>query len=70
MTVLDDINKIITDKVYSAHDFDLGLNLKLLYKLGYLKKVTIFGVPPDIKKTEALEQLSRLIRDHYENQTN
>ena len=44
------------------HDFDLGLNLKLLQKIGELEKITIFGVPPDMNKKIALKQLIKLIK--------
>ena len=56
--VITDLEKIQLDKIYSAHDFDLGFNLKLLQKIGELKKVVIFGVPDKISKKEALNQLS------------
>ena len=60
--VINDLNKIETDKIYSAHDLDLAFNLKILKKIGKLKKVTIFGVPSEIKKPEALKQLTALIK--------
>lgn len=55
--IIDDLGKIQSDKIYSAHDFDLGFNLKLLEKIGRLKKVTIFGVPTKISQKEVLTQL-------------
>jgi Ni,Fe-hydrogenase maturation factor len=60
--VINDIEKLKTDKIYSMHDFDLAFNLKLLKKIGKLKKVTIFGVPQKINKKEALKQLVELIK--------
>lgn len=65
--VMDDINqidKIESSPTYSLHDLDLGFNLKLLKKIGQLKKITIFGVPPNIKKEEALKQLIEKINSH------
>jgi len=59
--VINDIDKIQLNKMYSLHDFDLGFNLKLLKKIGTLKKVTIFAVPPDLPAKEALRQLIKLI---------
>lgn len=61
VTVFNDLNKIQLDKIYSAHDLDLGLNLKLLQKIGELKKITIFGVPQNINGQIAFKQLSKLI---------
>lgn len=56
--VITDLDKIQLGRIYSAHDFDLGFNLKLLQKIGELKKVMIFGVPDKISKKEALKQLT------------
>lgn len=60
--ILEDIDKIELSPQYSLHDHDLGFNLKLLKKLGKLEKVTIFCVPPDINKKQALNELVDLIR--------
>lgn len=56
--VIKNLDKIQLDKIYSAHDFDLGFNLKLLAKIGELKKVVIFGVPAGMNEKEALKKLS------------
>lgn len=61
VTVITDLDKIQLDKIYSAHDFDLGFNLKLLQKIGELKKVVIFGVPASISEEKSLRQLVELI---------
>jgi len=60
---LEEIDKIETSPNYSMHDFDLGFNLKLLKKIGSLKKVTIFGVPSGMDKDEALKKLKILIEE-------
>lgn len=62
--ILTDIDKIELEQKYSAHDFDLGLNLKILKKIGQLKKTTIFCVPSNITKKEALDQLEPLIKKY------
>lgn len=59
--VFSDFAQIQLDKIYSAHDLDLGLNLKLLQKIGKLKKITIFGVPQNIEEGKALKQLITLL---------
>ena len=66
VTVIDDIEKIQTEKIYSAHDFDLAFNLKLLKKIGLLNRALIFGVPPDMKIDEALKQLLKLIKQNLQ----
>ncbi len=60
--IINSIEQLETGKIYSMHDFDLAFNLKLLKKIGKLKKITIFGVPPKLNKRVALEQLSKLIK--------
>ncbi len=42
----------------SMHDFDALAQLRLLQKLGKLKKITIVGVPPNIPPDTALEQIA------------
>jgi hypothetical protein len=61
--IIKNIDQIQDNQTYSMHDFDLGLNLKLLQKIGELEKITIFGVPPDMDKKNALEQLIKLIKE-------
>ena len=60
--VIEDIDKIITDKIYSLHDFDLGYNLKLLKKLKMIDRIRIFGVPANMDEKEALKELKLLIK--------
>lgn len=64
---ITDIDKIVTQKVYSMHDFDLGYSLKLLKKLGYLKSVIIFGVPMKADEKVALMQLTNIIKTNLKN---
>jgi Ni,Fe-hydrogenase maturation factor len=65
VTIINDIEKLETGKIYSMHDFDLAFNLKLLKKIGQLKKLAIFGVPPDYLNKEALRELKKLIIKLY-----
>lgn len=67
--ILQDISKIKTENKYSVHDYDLGMHLLLLQKLGTLKKVKIFCVPMDIKKEEALKQLIIVITQEQTSET-
>ena len=60
--LIEDIDKIITDKIYSLHDFDLGYNLKLLKKMKMIDKVRIFGIPSNMKEKEAMKELCDVIR--------
>ena len=62
--LVDDIEKLETGKIYSLHDFDLAFNLKLLQKIGKLKKVKIFGVPMKGDEEEILGQLENLFKSN------
>jgi Ni,Fe-hydrogenase maturation factor len=61
VVIINDIKKLETGKIYSMHDFDLAFNLKLLKKIGQLKKLIIFGVPIKISQKETLEELIKFI---------
>jgi hypothetical protein len=47
VTVLTEKNldKLIVNRSTTAHDYDLGFQLKYLKKLGKLNKITIIGLP-------------------------
>lgn len=47
ITLIDesDLDKLRMGKSVTAHDFDLGFQLKYLKKLGKLKKFSIIGLP-------------------------
>jgi Ni,Fe-hydrogenase maturation factor len=56
------IDQLITNKIYSVHDFDLAYNLKLLKKADMIENVMIFGIPMAMKKGQALRELKKIIR--------
>jgi len=56
--LIDDIAKLETQKLYSLHDFDLAFNLKLLQKIGELKRVMILGVPMEGDEKKILKQIA------------
>lgn len=60
--LITDIDRFDTQTLYSMHDLDLAFNLKLLKKIGLLKKVNIIGVPPHLSKDECIMQVSTMIR--------
>lgn len=59
--MFDNIDQFAETKAVSLHDFDLGTNLKLAKKMGWVKKVIIIGVPPKMKETVAVEKISKII---------
>ena len=62
VTIISDIDKIVTGKVYSLHDFDLGFNLKLMKKMGKLDEVHIIGVPAVMDETQALDGVVKALK--------
>ncbi len=62
ITVLDDLNHLQLDKVYSMHDFDLGYSLKLLKKMGFIKTVKILCLPMNFPEEEAINQSQLILR--------
>ena len=58
ITVFDSLEQFSAAPRVSLHDFDAYANLRLLSKLGKLKKIKIIGVPPDISKEEAIHTIS------------
>lgn len=59
---LKDLAKIQTSQTYSLHDFDLGLNLKILEKIGELESIIIFCVPQKIEEDDVFNQLKEAIK--------
>ncbi|MFH0808094.1 MAG: hypothetical protein V1888_00550 [archaeon] len=62
LTILTSIEQLHANKVYSMHDFDLALNLKLLKKLGLIKSVKIIGMPINTTEKEILPQLQSILK--------
>ncbi|VVB98496.1 Uncharacterised protein [uncultured archaeon] len=60
--LITDVDAIAQSKTYTMHDFDLGMTLKLMKKMGMLKRVLIFGVPVGYAKGKAMKELSELLR--------
>ncbi len=61
VTTITSIDQLHANKIYSMHDFDLALNLKLLKKLNIIDSVKIIGIPMNYTEKETLTQLSKLI---------
>ena len=62
VVLINEIDSLQTQRVFSMHDFDLAHSLKLLKKTGYVDSVNIFGVPMEISEEEALIQIKALIK--------
>ena len=55
VVLLEGIESIETGKIYSMHDFDLALTLKIMKKMGMLDSVRIIAVPAGYPERKALE---------------
>lgn len=60
VTLYDDIDKIIMPPRVSAHDFDLGFQLKYLKKIGKIKNITVIGIP--MKEKIDYERIISMLR--------
>jgi len=61
LTIFNDLKFFVEAPRVSVHDFDAFFNLIYLQKLGKLKKIKIFGLPPDMAETTAEEVLTKAI---------
>jgi hypothetical protein len=61
VTVFDGLDKFVAPPRVGMHDFDALTNLRLLWKLGKIKKIKIIAVPPQMGKSEALGKISTIL---------
>lgn len=59
--LIDDLEKIELGKIYSMHDFDLSLTLKLLFKIGAIDSVCIIGIPSNYSQRKAIAEAGKII---------
>ncbi|NQV08493.1 hypothetical protein HQ529_01425 [Candidatus Woesearchaeota archaeon] len=62
VTIIDDLSVLKHSNFVSLHDFDLGYFLKLLEKLGRLKKIKIIGLPQFGSEEIIIEQFHKLLQ--------
>ncbi len=62
VTVLTNIDDLCSNRSCSLHDFDLGMTLKLMQKMGKLKKIRIIGIPIGYGRNVALSELKSIIK--------
>ncbi len=58
----EDLEKLETEKRYSAHDFDLGFSLRFLLKVKKIESVKIIGVPPMYNQKKAVQEIANILR--------
>lgn len=60
---IKDFEKIQTSRIYSMHDFDLGLTLKLLKKMKKIDSIRIIAVPTRHSYRKALTEVTKIIKN-------
>lgn len=61
--IIDNLKQIEHTKISSMHDFDLGLNLKLIIQTGKISSFRIIGIPWNMSEEKALKEVSKKIMD-------
>ncbi len=56
--VITDLDAFVDAPRVGMHDLDLLAQLKLLKKVGKLKRVTVVGVPPSLTPDQAVTQIA------------
>lgn len=60
--VFNDISKFDSTPRVSMHDFDAITNIRLLVKLGKIKKIKTIGIPSNMKESIVLNKVSDILR--------
>lgn len=61
ITVFDSLEQFSAAPRITMHDFDALANLRLLSKLGKLKKIKIIGVPPHLDSNTAIQRIGEIL---------
>jgi hypothetical protein len=60
--VVNDLDKLIDERRVSLHDYDLGMELKLLKKLGKIKELRLIMVAMGMKEDKALRLVGQKLK--------
>lgn len=60
VTVINDLNQLELGKIISPHDFDIAFSLKLMKKVGLIKRIRIIAIPMSYSKKMAYEGVKKL----------
>lgn len=63
VTVFDDLDRFVGAPTVSMHDFDALANLRLLKKLGKIKKIKIIGVSAEMEEKIVIEKICAVLFD-------
>lgn len=59
--IIEDLEKLDRRTIFSLHDFDLSHELKILKKIGMIKKVRIIGIPYKLNERNSIDQLRNIL---------
>ena len=62
VTVFDSLDKFSAPPRVGMHDFDALTNLRLLWKLGKIKKIKIIGLPADMEESESFQKVADILK--------
>jgi len=60
--LIESMDELQTAQPFSAHDFDLAMQLKILQKMGKLGKVKIIAIPADYSLQTAVKETYQLLK--------
>jgi len=60
--IIENFDSIETKKIFSLHDYDLSYEIKLLKKIGKIKKVFLIGIPFGKSEKEIEPQIHLILR--------
>jgi Ni,Fe-hydrogenase maturation factor len=63
--VINDLNKIKKNKIFSLHDFDLSYELEMLKRLRLIESFKIIGIPPNLEEKKILKQVKEILFDPF-----
>src|SRR3972149_7848214 len=61
VTIIDNPSVFTSHTALSVHNYDLALDLKLLLKLGKVKKIKVIAIPQNMSKEVAQDRVSKII---------
>ncbi len=63
LMIINDIDQLKAQTLYSLHDFDLAYFLKIMKTTGAITDVTIFGLPMQGDKEQLRKELTEKIKE-------
>lgn len=61
VTVIDKIERLAVSKTCTVHDYDFGMGIKLLSKIGDIDSFKIIGLPIGFDEDEAIERIAKIL---------